>query len=109
MEKDYQLVLPRTEKRLRLVFENENEVYEAYWGMKVADKTSNMSLNRLEQIKAFAIEANYKTIGIAHCITFSREAAIIKKHPRIAPLVEKTIPLALGDSYKTFRIVGILH
>ena len=38
-----------------------------------------------------------------------REAAIIKKHPRIAPLVEKTIPLALGDSYKTFRIVGTEH
>lgn len=38
-----------------------------------------------------------------------REAAILKKHPRIAPLVEKTIPLALGDSYKTFRIVGTEH
>jgi uncharacterized metal-binding protein len=48
--------------------------------MKVADKTSNMSLNRLEQIKAFALEANYKRIGIAHCITFRREAYIIKEY-----------------------------
>jgi len=48
--------------------------------MKIADKTSDMSLNRIEQIKAFALEANYKTIGIAHCITFSSEAAIIKKY-----------------------------
>ena len=35
-----------------------------------------------------------------------REAALLKKHPRIAPLIEKTIPLALGDSYKGYRIVG---
>ncbi|MGD6729877.1 MAG: DUF1847 domain-containing protein [Pleomorphochaeta sp.] len=48
--------------------------------MKVADKTSNMSLNRLEQIKAFALEANYKGIGIAYCITFRREAYIIKEY-----------------------------
>ena len=38
-----------------------------------------------------------------------REASILEKHPRIAPLIEKTIPLALGDSYKTFRIVGTEH
>ncbi len=48
--------------------------------MKVADKTTSMNLNRLEQIKAFALEANYKKIGIAHCITFRREAYIIKKY-----------------------------
>lgn len=38
-----------------------------------------------------------------------REAALLKKHPRIAPLIEKTIPLALGDSYKGYRIVGTEH
>lgn len=53
---------------------------EALTIMKIADKTSSMSLNRLEQIMAFAIEGKYKKIGIAHCITFSREAQIIKKY-----------------------------
>ena len=54
-----------------------NEMLEI---MKFADRSSSMMLNRFEQIKAFALAANYKTIGIAHCITFSREAAIIKKY-----------------------------
>lgn len=54
-----------------------NEMLEI---MKFADRSSSMMLNRFEQIKAFASAANYKTIGIAHCITFSREAAIIKKY-----------------------------
>ncbi len=48
--------------------------------MKVADTTSDMSLNRIEQIRAFAIEANYLKIGIANCITFSRETEIIKRY-----------------------------
>jgi len=38
-----------------------------------------------------------------------REASLLKKHPRIAPLIEKTIPLALGDSHKGYRIVGTEH
>jgi uncharacterized metal-binding protein len=48
--------------------------------MKIADKTSSMSLNRFEQIKAFAVEGNYKSIGIAHCITFFREVTLIKQY-----------------------------
>lgn len=48
--------------------------------MRIADRSSSMSLNRLEQIMAFAIEGNYKRIGIAHCITFSMEAQIIQRY-----------------------------
>ncbi|MGH4038699.1 MAG: DUF1847 domain-containing protein [Sphaerochaeta sp.] len=33
-------------------------------------------LNRIEQIRAFAIEVNYNTFEIAQCITFSREDSI---------------------------------
>lgn len=35
-----------------------------------------------------------------------REAELLQKHPRIAPLIKQTIPMALGDSHKGFRIVG---
>lgn len=35
-----------------------------------------------------------------------RDVRILEKHPSIAPLIKRTIPLALGDSYKGFRIVG---
>lgn len=48
--------------------------------MKIADKTSDMSINRIEEIRNFALNGNYKRIGIAHCITFSSEARIIKEY-----------------------------
>jgi uncharacterized metal-binding protein len=48
--------------------------------MQIADKTSDMSLNRIEQIRAFALVANYKSIGIANCFTFSREVDVIKQY-----------------------------
>lgn len=48
--------------------------------MEVTNNCSSMALNRIEQIKEFALEANYEKIGIAHCITFYREAEIIQKY-----------------------------
>jgi uncharacterized metal-binding protein len=48
--------------------------------MHSADNTSDMSLNRIQAIRDFALDAKYKRIGIAHCITFSREAQIIKEY-----------------------------
>lgn len=38
-----------------------------------------------------------------------RDVRILEKHPSVAPLIQRTIPLALGDSYKGFRIVGTEH
>lgn len=38
-----------------------------------------------------------------------RDVNIIKKHPQIAPLISHTIPMALGDSYKGYRLVGTEH
>lgn len=48
--------------------------------MKIADKTSDMSINRIEEIRNFALNGNYQRIGIAHCITFSGEARTIKEY-----------------------------
>jgi putative ABC transport system permease protein len=38
-----------------------------------------------------------------------REAELLEKHPQMKYMIEKTIPMALGDSYKGFRIVGTEH
>lgn len=59
-----------------------NQLYDksALKMMQIADKTSSMSFNRIEQIRSFAREGKFKRIGIAHCITFTREAEIIKQY-----------------------------
>ena len=38
-----------------------------------------------------------------------REAELLEKHPQMKHMIEKTIPMGLGDSYKGFRIVGTEH
>ena len=38
-----------------------------------------------------------------------RQAELLEKHPQIKYMIEKTIPMGLGDSYKGFRIVGTEH
>jgi len=48
--------------------------------MKSADNTSDMGRNRIEAIRDFALDAKIQRIGIAHCITFSREAQIMKQY-----------------------------
>ena len=35
--------------------------------------------NRVEEIKNFALEAGFKRIGIAHCVTFPKEAEAVKR------------------------------
>ena len=44
-----------------------------------SDHTS-MSSNRIEEIKNIALGMNVKRLGIAHCITFSYEAQILKDY-----------------------------
>ena len=41
---------------------------------------TSMSSNRVEEILNFARGMNFTKIGIAHCITFSGEAQILKKY-----------------------------
>ena len=41
---------------------------------------SSMSANRIEEIMNFSKGMNFEKIGIAHCITFSTEAQILKKY-----------------------------
>ncbi len=41
---------------------------------------TSMSSNRVEEIKNIARGMNLERIGIAHCITFSREAEILKDY-----------------------------
>ena len=48
--------------------------------MKTNLETTSMNSTRIEEIMNFARGMNFKKIGIAHCITFSREAQILKKY-----------------------------
>jgi uncharacterized metal-binding protein len=41
---------------------------------------SSMGANRIEEIMNFARGINFKRIGIAHCITFSHEAQLLKEY-----------------------------
>jgi putative ABC transport system permease protein len=38
-----------------------------------------------------------------------REAELLEKHPQFKHMIERTIPMGLGDSYKGFRVVGTEH
>ena len=48
--------------------------------MKVNYDYTSMSSNRIEEIMNFARGINFKRLGIAHCITFSYEAQILKQY-----------------------------
>ena len=48
--------------------------------MRVNNETTSMSSNRVEEIMNFAKGANFKRIGIAHCITFGYEADLLEKY-----------------------------
>lgn len=48
--------------------------------MQVNNDCTSMSSNRIEEILNFARGANYKRIGIAHCITFGYEARLLEKY-----------------------------
>jgi uncharacterized metal-binding protein len=47
--------------------------------MENADLASGFGSNRIEQVRDFAKAAGIKKIGIAHCITFSSEAELVKQ------------------------------
>ena len=38
-----------------------------------------------------------------------REAELLQKHPQLKHMIEKVIPMGMGDAYKGFRIVGTEH
>jgi len=48
--------------------------------MKVNYDYTSMRSNRIEEIMNFARGINFERIGIAHCITFSHEAQILKQY-----------------------------
>ncbi len=48
--------------------------------MRVNYDYSNMRSNRIEEIKNFARGIKFERIGIAHCITFSHDAQILKTY-----------------------------
>lgn len=48
--------------------------------MQVNNDYTSMSSNRVEEIMNFARGAGFKRLGIAHCITFSYEAELLKKY-----------------------------
>lgn len=48
--------------------------------MKVNFKIASLSANRIEEIKNFAQGIHFERLGIAHCITFSNEAQILKDY-----------------------------
>ncbi len=47
--------------------------------MRSADEALVRSQNRLEEIKGYARKAHVKCIGIAHCISFSKEAEAVSQ------------------------------
>jgi len=55
-----------------------------------AEEVAGREQNRLEKIKQFALSAGYKKIGIAHCVSFMREAEILKAY--------------LSDSFEVYTI-----
>lgn len=66
--------------------------------MQIADNSSDMSMNRIQGIRSFALYGEYQRIGIAHCITFSTETQIIKEF--------------LSKNFKVFTVdckYGCLH
>lgn len=48
--------------------------------MQANYESTSMNSNRIEEIKNFAQEINFSRIGIAHCITFSREAQLLNEY-----------------------------
>lgn len=44
------------------------------------DSLPGMSCNRIELIKDLAVGMNYKTIGLANCVMFTRETKVIKTY-----------------------------
>lgn len=48
--------------------------------MKVNYDYTSMSANRVEEIMNFARGMDFERLGIAHCITFSHEAQILKQY-----------------------------
>lgn len=48
--------------------------------MKANLDSSNMSVNRVEEIFNFSKCAGFKSIGIAHCIIFTKEAKILEEY-----------------------------
>lgn len=48
--------------------------------MQVNYDYTSMNSNRVEEIKNFARGMNFERIGIAHCITFSSEAQLLKDY-----------------------------
>lgn len=47
--------------------------------MHTAEESIVKGQNRLEEIKSFARKANIKCIGIAHCVSFSKEAEAVSQ------------------------------
>jgi uncharacterized metal-binding protein len=48
--------------------------------MQVNFECTSMSVNRIEEILNFARGMNFQRIGIAHCITFGREAQAVENY-----------------------------
>lgn len=46
--------------------------------MKIAEDSLNPKIDRVDEIIAYANEANIKTIGIANCILFNKEADVLE-------------------------------
>jgi uncharacterized metal-binding protein len=58
--------------------------------MRTAENALERGSNRVQEIKNFAREAGIKCIGIAHCVSFPKEAETVKKY--------------LSDEFQVFSI-----
>ena len=48
--------------------------------MQVAEDALNSKIDRVQEIIAFAKQANIKHIGVANCICFEKQAEVLEKH-----------------------------
>ncbi len=48
--------------------------------MLSAEQSSGFGMNRIQAIRSFARSSGFSRIGIAHCITFGREAAAVNSY-----------------------------
>ncbi|NJK85462.1 MAG: DUF1847 domain-containing protein [Bacteroidales bacterium] len=52
---------------------------KALYIMQTAEDAFERGANRIQEIKNFAMKAGIKRIGIAHCVSFPKEAETVKQ------------------------------
>ena len=68
--------------------------------MRTAEDALERGVNRVQEIKNFARKAGIKRIGIAHCVSFSKESNAVKQY------LSDEFKVYSGKKYPVFLLVG---